>query len=141
MALKYRARLSGRPQTIQRDRDEPANRSLGRQVARRGHRVQAVARKLTGRDIVPDVTARCAFRQEVSNELSQFLLCSGNVLTTMQQRRELRFVPLVRDERECLEHSLEPLARIIRLITHFGEMLEVRRDVAFVPRDQDGLDV
>ena len=51
----------------QNDGDEPADRSLGRQVAGCCEGVQAVARKLVGRDIDPNVAGLGGPDQKVSD--------------------------------------------------------------------------
>ena len=55
---------------------------------------------------------------------------SGDVLTSMQERRELGAVMLVGNER----------VGTARLGPDFGEMLEVAGDLTFVPGHQDRFD-
>src|SRR5215207_5546118 len=125
----------------QGDLDEPADRGLGRQAAGCCEGVEAVARKLLGRDIVPDVARIRGLGQQVSDDVREVLLRSVGVLTSMQERREFARVALVLDECVGLEHGFEPLTRVARLIPDSGEMFEVAADVTFVPGEQDRFDV
>jgi len=68
--------------------------------------VEAVARKLVRRDIVPKLARPCALGQQVSDEVPEVLLRSGDVFTSMQESREFCAVMLVGNERVRLEHSL-----------------------------------
>jgi len=74
-------------QPRQNDRDEPADRGPGRQAAGRSHGVQAVARELFGRDIIPEVAGCCALGQKVSDHVAELLLRSGDLLVSTQERR------------------------------------------------------
>jgi hypothetical protein len=58
-----------------------------------------------------------------------------------RQRWRQFAVVLVLDERVGLEHRLEALGGVARPVGELGEMFKVTGDLAFVPRDQDGLDV
>ncbi|MDB4938664.1 MAG: hypothetical protein JWP87_5636, partial [Labilithrix sp.] len=75
-------RTSGRWRTQPRERDlhEAAHRCLRRQAARHRQRVEAVARELGRRDVVPELSFRRALGEEVSNELVEVLLRSDDVL-------------------------------------------------------------
>jgi hypothetical protein len=72
----------------QSDRDEPADRGLGRQAAGCCEGVEAVARELLRRDIVPDVAGLGGVAQQVSDQVDELLLRSRDVLTPVQERRE-----------------------------------------------------
>jgi hypothetical protein len=63
--------------------------------------VQTVARELVGCDVIPYLAALRSLGNEISDEVSRLCLCSGDVFTAMQQRRELAAVllALVRNER------------------------------------------
>ena len=54
-----------------------------------GEGVETVARKLVRGDVVSQVTAGSALDQQVSDEVAQMILCPGDVLTAMQEHREL----------------------------------------------------
>jgi hypothetical protein len=103
--------------------------------------VKAVARKLVRRDIIPEVAGFCALGQQVSDEMPEVLLRTGDVLPAMQECRELGAVMLVGNEREGLEHGFEPLASVASLVPNFGEMFEVGCDLTLMPGDQDRFDV
>jgi hypothetical protein len=101
----------------------------------------AVARKLVRRDIIPDVVGLCGLGQQVSDEVAELLLRSGDVLTSMQECREFGAVVLVGNERVGLEHRFEPLASVAILVPDFVERFEVAGDLTFVAGDQDRFDV
>jgi hypothetical protein len=106
--------------------------------------VEAVARKLVGRDIIPDVASLCGLAQQVSKHVSELLLRSGHLLVSMQERREVGIVVpagLVGDDGVGLEHGFEPLASSASPVPDFGEMFEVAGDLTFVPGEQDRFDV
>ena len=132
---------AGGPQPSQGNRDEPADRGLGRQAAGRCEGVEAVTRELVGRDIFPETAGLGGLGQQVSNEVAELLLCSGDVLTPMQECLKLGAVVLVLNERVCLEHGFEPLANVAGFVPDLGEILEVAADLTFVPGDQDRFDV
>jgi hypothetical protein len=71
-------------QSSQDDPDEPTDRGLGRQGAGCGDGVEAVARQLVWRDIVADVTARCALAYKALDEVMELLLGLGDVRTLMR---------------------------------------------------------
>ncbi len=127
-------------QPSQNDCDEPVDCGLGRQAAGCGEGVEAVARELVRCDIVPEVAGLCGVGQQVSDEVAELLLRSGDVLTSMQECREFGAVVLVGNERVGLEYSFEPLASVASLVPDFGKMFEVVGDLTFVPGDQDGFD-
>ena len=85
-------RLSGVAQPRQNDRDEPAVRRFGWLATGCREGVEAVARKLVRRDIIPDVARRCALGQQVSDEVAAVLRCPGDVLTVMQECRSVASV-------------------------------------------------
>ena len=88
--------------------------------------MEAVARELVRRDIVPDVAGLRALGQQVSDQVAELLLRPGDVLASMQERREFGvvvLVGLVGDERVGLEHGFEPLAGVA------GAGRGLRRDV------------
>src|SRR5262249_31414354 len=103
--------------------------------------VEAVARELRRRDIVPDVAALRTLGQQVPDELVEVLLRSGDVLTSMQECRKLGVVVLVENERECLEHGFEPVTRVASLMSELGEMFEVAAHQTLMPCEQDRFDV
>jgi hypothetical protein len=103
--------------------------------------MEAVARELVGRDILPDVAGLCALGQQVSDEVAELLPRSGDVLASMQKCREFGVMVLAGKERVGLEHSFESLASVAGLVPDFGELFEVAADLTFVPGDQDRFDV
>ncbi len=121
VAFKQSARGA---QPSQSDRDEPADRGLGRQAAGCCEGVEAVARKLVRRDIIPEVAGLCDLGQQVSDQVDELLLRPGDGLPSMQECREFGAVVLavVGDERVGLEHRFEPLASVAGLVPEFGEM-------------------
>lgn len=84
--------------------------------------MEAVACKLVRRDVVPDVTGLSTLPQQISNKAAELLLRLGDVLPSMQGCREFVAVVLVRNERDSLEYSFEPLDRVARAIPDFGEI-------------------
>ena len=72
----------------QSDRDEPADRGLGRQAARRRECMEAVAGKLVGRDILPNGAGLRGFGQQVSDQVVELQLRPDRVFTSMQEHRE-----------------------------------------------------
>jgi hypothetical protein len=97
--------------------------------------VEAVARKLVGCDIVSDVAGRCAFGQQVSDEVAELLLRSGDVLTSMQECRAFSAAgpaQLVVNKRVGLEHRFEPLGSVTSLVPDFSEMFEVASVLTWV---------
>ena len=106
--------------------------------------MEAIARELVRGDVIAKVAGLCALGQQVLDHVAELLLRSGDVLTSMQECCELGAVVLLGllgDEREGLEDSLEPLARVANLVPDSGEMFEVAIDLTFVPGQQDRLDV
>jgi hypothetical protein len=74
-----------RAQPRQRDRDEPADRSLGPQAAGGAEGVDAVGGELVRRDVVPEVAGRCDLGQEALDQVMDMLLRSGEVGTPVQE--------------------------------------------------------
>src|SRR5258708_7543539 len=103
--------------------------------------METVGRKLVRRNILPDIAGRRALDQQGSDEVAELPMRAGDVLTAMQECRELGAVVLVGHQRIGLEHSLEPLVSAAGLVADFGEMFEVGGDLTFVPCDQNSLDV
>ncbi len=103
--------------------------------------MQAVERKLVGRDIIPDVAGSSALNNQVSNEVGQVLPCPADVLVAMQQRPEFAGMALVLNECVGIEHCFEPLDRFASLVSECSKMFEMACDVTFVPGDQDRFDV
>ena len=56
--------------------------------------MEAVAREFVGRDIVPEVAGLCGLGQQVSDQVAELLLRSGDVLASMQECREFGAVVL-----------------------------------------------
>ena len=111
---------------------------------RRCEGVEAVARKLLRRNIIPDLTGLRGLDQQVSNQVAELLLRPGDVLTSMQERCEFGVVVpvgLAREEGVGFQHSFEPLASAASLVLDFGEMFEVASDLTFVPGEQDRFDI
>ena len=65
--------------------DEPSDRGLGRQAAGGCEGVEAVARELVRRDIAPDGAGLCGLGQQVSDQVAELLLRSGEMLTSMHR--------------------------------------------------------
>jgi hypothetical protein len=106
--------------------------------------VEAVARKLLGRHIIPEVAGLCALGQQISDHVLELLLRSGDLLVSMQECGEFGVVVpvgLVGNEGVGLEHSFESLASVASLVSDFGEIFEVAGDLTFVPGAQDRFDV
>jgi hypothetical protein len=101
--------------------------------------VEAVARELLRRDIIPDVAGLRALGQQVSDDVSEVLLRLGDALTSMQERREFGGVvpAVVGDEGVGFQHGFEPLTSVADLVPQFGEVFEVAGDLTFVPGEQD----
>ena len=127
----------------QSDRDESADRGLGRQAAGCREGVEAVARKLLRCDIGPDGADLSGLGQHISEHVAKLLLRPCDVLASMQERRGFGAVVLavVGDEGIGLQHSFEPLASVASLVSDLGEMFEVTGDVTLVPGEQDRFDV
>ncbi len=106
--------------------------------------MKAVPCKLVGRDIVPNAAGLGPGSQQIPDHVAQVPLGAGNMLVPMQECRKLAVtvaVVLMRNEREGLEDGFELPPRITGLVADLGEIFEVARDLAFVPGEQDGLDV
>ena len=80
----------GGAQSIQGDRDESTDRRFGWQAAGRGQCVQAIARQLVRRNIVPEVPTVRALRQQTSHERVDLMPSAAHMLILMQKRCELR---------------------------------------------------
>ena len=133
-------------QPSQSDYYKPANRGFGRHVAGCCEGVEAVARELVRRDIVPEVAGLCDLGQQASYHVVDLLLRSGDVHTSMQECSEfgagvLMGKALVGEERVGLKHSFELLSSAYGLVSDFGEMFEVTGDLTFVPGEQNRFDV
>ena len=70
-------------QSSQSDHDESSYRGLGRQAAGCCEGVEAVARKLLRRDIIPDVAGLCGLGQQISDDVREVPLRLGDVLISM----------------------------------------------------------
>lgn len=106
--------------------------------------MEAVACELVRRYIIPDIAGLRGLDQQASDHVVHLVLCSGDLLVSMQERREVGVVVpagLAGDEGVGLEHRLESLARIASLVPDFGEILEVTGDLTIVPGAQDRFDV
>ncbi len=93
--------------------------------------MEAVARKLVRRDILPELAGFRDLGQQASHQVDELLLRLGDVLTSMQERHEFGAVVLavVGDQRVRLEHRFEPFASVAWSVSEFGEMFEVAGDV------------
>jgi hypothetical protein len=63
--------------------DKPTDRCFGWHAPGRCEGKEAVARELVGPDVVSEVAGLYALGQQLSDEGSELLLCSGDVLTSM----------------------------------------------------------
>lgn len=63
------------------------------------------------------------------------------MLTPVHDSSELCVVVLVGYERECLEHRFDLVTGAAGLVPYLDELFQVARDLTFVPRDQNALDV
>ena len=120
------------------------DRSLIRQVAGCCEGMEAVARKFVRHDVIPDVAGHSALGQHISDHVAQMLLRPGDLLVSVQERREFGVVVpagLVKDEGVGLQHPFEALASVAGLVSEFGEMFEVAGDLTFVPGEQDSFNV
>jgi hypothetical protein len=80
--------------------------------------------------------------EQLTNDLGKPLFWSGNVLSSMDQRGELRpvLVPLKGDQRVGLEDGFKSRTRLAGLVAKLGQVFQVPGDMLFVPFDQDRLD-
>jgi len=95
--------------------------------------MEAVARELVRRDVVPKLAGLCALGQKVADHGAELQLRSGDLPVSMQERREFGVVVPVRlvgDEGEGLQHGFESLAGVPSLVSDFGELVEM---AGFVP--------
>jgi hypothetical protein len=116
-------------QPSQSDRDEPANRSLGRKAAGCCESVEAVARELVRRDIVPEVAGLCGLGQQVSDHIAKLLVRSGDLLTSMQDRRDNDEHRHENPEPEFLAPAIVVIVTVPRSWARAGERaMECRSD-------------
>src|SRR5262245_62508366 len=132
----------GRTERVEGDLDEPAYCSLGRESTSCRECREAVARKLVGRDIVPDLTRLRGCCQQIADEIAKALMRVVEVLTRVDNRGNLSVVgSLEGHERVGLDDRFEPIARVADTVADLGETGEVVADLTFMPRSEDGLDV
>jgi hypothetical protein len=108
--------------------------------------MEAVAGQLVRRDVIPKLTGRGGLGQQVLDQVMDLPLRVREVRTSMQEGGKfgagvLVGEAVVGDERVGLQHGLEPLASVAWLVAEFGELGKVGGDLAFVPGNQDRLDV
>ena len=106
--------------------------------------MEAVAGKFFGGHVVPDVARSCGLGQQIPDKVAEQSMRTSDVLTAVQEGRELRIavpVGLVRDQRVTFQHRFEALANVACLIPDFAEILEVTPDLPFVPGEQDCSDI
>src|SRR5262245_33499878 len=103
--------------------------------------MKAVARELLWRDVVAKRTGLRSLGDEIAEELRELVVRAGNVFPTMEERCELGPMALMGDQRERLEHCLEPLDGVAGSIANRCQLLQVARHLSLVPRDQDCLDI
>src|SRR5262245_62074269 len=82
----------GRTERVEGDLDEPAYGGFGRKSTGRRECEEAVARKLVGRDIVPDLTRLGGCCQQISDEVAEALMCVVEGLTPVDHRGDLSVV-------------------------------------------------
>lgn len=98
--------------------------------------MQAVARELIERDIIPNVARLCPLGQQVADHAAKLLRRSVDLFVSMQERRELAVaVParLVGHQGVSLEDGFEAPVRATGTVPHLGEVGEVPGDLTFVP--------
>jgi hypothetical protein len=133
-----------RTQAVEGERDEPMDRHLRRKLPSRPERVGAVAGELAVRKIVPDVTIRGRFGEEVTNQPLHPMLCVFHLLVSVEEAPERRSMPPTRvacDQGEGSQHRFEPIPGTTGLLSDLLELFEVARDLILVPGEQDGLDI
>ena len=81
--------------------------------------MEAVARELVGRNVLPNLAVLGAFAEHVPDEPLEMLLRPHDVLAMVQESRKLGAVVLVANKRVCLEHGFEPLDAY-QLLTQAG---------------------
>src|SRR5262245_52618784 len=136
------ARRGGPRQRVEGDLDEPAYCSLGRESTSCRECREAVARKLVGWDIVPDLTRLRGCCQQIADEIAKALMRVVEVLTTVDHRSNLGVVgSLEGHERVSLDDRFEPIARVADTVADCGETGEVVADLTLLPLSEDGLDV
>jgi len=70
-------------QAGQGDRDQPVDRGFGWQAERCSEGMEAVARQLAGRDVVPYMAGPGSLFHELFDEIAEVLLGPGDVLAPM----------------------------------------------------------
>lgn len=80
--------------------------------------METVAGELVRRDIIPEVAGLHHFAQQVSYQVDELLLCSGDALPLMHECHELGAVAsaVVGDQRIGRQHRCEPLAGVAGLV-------------------------
>ncbi len=106
--------------------------------------MEAVARELVGRHVVPEVAGSCPFGHELSDHAMEPMLRSNNTLVPVKELDERRVVIPVRvmgEVRVRLEHGPQSLTGVAGLFPNFGEVLEMAGYLTFVPGKQDRIDI
>jgi hypothetical protein len=119
------------------DGDEPTHGGLRSPAGGCSKRVKAVGCEFIGRNIITYVAGRGSLNQQVTDELFEVLLGSGDVLATVQERRHLCPVPLLQDLRKGLEHRLQPFTRAVVSIANLSKIFQVGANLPLVPSDED----
>jgi hypothetical protein len=114
----------------------------GWQTSSRAKGVQAVARKLVGRNIGSHLAHPSRLAQQLAHKSVQLPLCSLHVLAAMQELYEFpsMMASFVRNQGVRVEHRLYPLVRV-RSVSDLSQMLQMMPDVIVMPRLEDRLDV
>src|SRR2546426_8487631 len=105
------------PQTSQRYGNQSIRGSFGGQAARCREREQAVARQLVRGYISPDVAGGLGFGNQITDEIVEMLLRSGDMFIPMQERPNRCGVALVLNEGICSEDCLESLEGTARPVS------------------------
>jgi len=85
--------------------------------------VEAVAGQLVRRDVVAKVAGLRTLGQQVSDHVAELMVRPGDLLVSVQKRRDVGVVVparLMEDERVCLEHGLQSLARVAGIVSDVG---------------------
>ncbi len=106
----------------------------------RAQGVQAVSGQLCRVDVIADRPGPCRLGQQVPDQIREFLVCLGYLLSAVQERTEFACTA-PGDERIGLQYPFQPLPGITAPMPERGELFEVDRDVTFMPGKQNGLDV
>ena len=120
--------------------DKPSDRGLGRQTASRAEGMEAVTGQFVCSDVIPEVAGRGALIEQILKHVAKLMLRVRDVLIAMQECRYFDVVvavSLVGDERIGLKHGLESLANVAHMISDFGQICEMTRDLTLVPSEQD----